>query len=186
MALREILNKMKILIKAVAAMAVLFSVAGCSVLDKKEKPPCPRISVLAEAATLTKFRPGPGRDITDIEMTAELRSYRGFCAYDSKKKEMTVVLQVGVNAQRGPAATTRTVVIPYFVAIPQFYPKPEAKQTIDMKVTFPDGVNGVRAVDGELTIAFPFSNFKELDAYEIFVGLQLTEDQLDYNRESRK
>ena len=177
---------MKPVIATLVCLAVLSLAGGCSASGGRSEPPCPRISILSDGASLTKFRPGPGRDVTDVEMTAEVQGYSGYCTYNAKEKKMTVVLQVGVDVQRGPAAVGRTVEIPYFVALPRFYPDPEAKRAMRIRVDFPDGLNSVRAIDDEMNISFSLSDFKELGAYEIFVGLQLDEAQLEYSRASRR
>ncbi|MDP6804266.1 MAG: hypothetical protein QF902_02900 [Rhodospirillales bacterium] len=53
------------------SLPVLALVAGgCdsigSLFEDEAPPPCPRIAVVPDASTITKFRAGPGRDIIDI------------------------------------------------------------------------------------------------------------------------
>ena len=61
----------------------LFFLGGCSAIDGMVEelplvgksapvPACPKIKVLADAGNLTLYRSGPGRDITDILLEAEI------------------------------------------------------------------------------------------------------------------
>ena len=167
----------------VAALTLLL--AGCSVFDRKPQPPCPRVSVLGEASTMTNFRAGPGRDITDVTMNASIDSFKGTCHYDFDKKLMTMQIGVGMTISRGPAARGRSDHFSYFVAIPAFFPKPQAKSVFDVAVKFPEGVNTLRYRDDGVEITIPIPNLDYLERYEVYLGFQLNPDQLAYNRSHR-
>jgi hypothetical protein len=167
---------------ALAAASALLLVAGCS-LGKSEEPSlCPAVSILSDAAKMTRFRPGNGRDITDVQLQAELTSYHGSCQYDAKAKQMNVVLRIGVDAQLGPGATSRNTDLAYFVALPAFYPKPQAKQIMSVPLAFPKNTDHVRYTDEEVRISFPVADLKELGKYSVILGLQLTPEEVEYNR----
>ena len=179
-------------------LALLSATACSSSSDSKpdDKPPaakidpekvaCPHVSVLADAARLTRFRPGPGRDITDVALHAELVHYNGSCLYDPDSKSMSINLQVGINAERGPAApANRTAALSYFVAIPAFFPSPAAKRIFPVHLTFPDNADTVGFTDDEVDITIPVDQIKNMEKYEVFLGLQLDHDELDYNRSHR-
>lgn len=156
--------------------------AACDTFDTKEPAPCPRVSVLADTAKLTRFKPGEGRDLTDVVLQAEFLSYRGSCVYDAEKKVTKLTLQVAIGAQRGPAAVDREQSLAYFVAIPAFFPDAKGRSVMPVNIAFPDKVNRVRYTDEELEIAIPVANLKDMPRYEVFVGLQLDPAELDYNR----
>lgn len=169
--------------RLLALAALLLTLGACGSVDKsKEPPPCPRVSILNDAAKMMRFRPGQGRDITDVQLQAEVISYHGFCKYEPEKKQMTVVLQIGIDAQLGPAAAGRNADIAYFVAVPAFYPQPQAKQVMTVPLAFPENTNHVRYTDEELSVTIPLSDIKELGKYDVILGLQLTADEVDYNR----
>jgi hypothetical protein len=161
------------------------ALSGCSVFntEKQALPPCPRVSVLAEASKLTQFRAGVGRDVTDVEVQAQFASYSGSCEYNRDTRTMTISMQVGIDAQRGPAARGRDVDIAYFIAIPTFYPKPEAKAVFPVALKFPQDTDRVRYTDEKVEITIPIAKLADLAKYEVFVGLQLDSQQLDYNRQ---
>jgi hypothetical protein len=161
--------------------------AGCSSANpfaKSVPKPCPRISMAAETAKLTQFKPGPGRDITDINMEAEIISFIGECAYRSDRVDVT--LQLVFAASRGPANTSRQSDLSYFVAVPAFFPAPAAKEVLPVTIEFPQGQNQVRYRDGEVTMSIPLKEGELADKYEVYVGMQLTPEQLEYNRQYRR
>ena len=43
-------------------------------------PPCPQVSVVGDAARLTRFQ-GAGRDVTDVQFEAEIQPPRSGCVY---------------------------------------------------------------------------------------------------------
>lgn len=177
--------EMKRVASASALLLAVLGLVGCSAGARleDEPPPCPRVSFLSEAATLTRFRPGQGRDITDLELAAELTGYHGSCDYDKRSNSMLVTLQFNMTAQRGPAAQGRNAELSYFIAMPTFFPEPKAKQVLPVSLAFPDNTDRVRYTDGEVTITFPIKDVKEMARYEIFAGFQLTQQEVDYNRD---
>ena len=98
---------------------------------------------------------------------------------------MILTLQVGIDAERRPALTGRRADIAYYIAIPAFYPDPKAKQVLPVTLEFSSDSNRLHYTDGEVQILVPMSDLKELPKYEIFVGLQLTPDELAFNRQQK-
>lgn len=166
--------------KSLLLLAVL-PLAACGT-DAKDLPPCPRVSVLADAAKMTRFKPGDGRDLTDVVLRAEFLSYRGSCTYDAEKKVAKLSLQVGIGIERGPAAAGRQQTLSYFVAIPAFYPDPKGRSEMPVVIDFPEKSDRVRYTDEEIEVAIPVANLKDLPKYEVFLGLQLDHAALEYNR----
>jgi len=176
-------SEMKFAFRSAAALAALVALGGCSLFEsKKELPPCPRVSVLSEASKLTQFRTGQGRDITDVELQAEFTGYHGSCKFDYEKQIMTVTMQVGIDAQRGPAAKGRKADIAYFIAIPAFSSTPKGKAIMQVPLEFPENTDRVRYIDSEVEATFKVPKLDDLAKYEVFLGLQLTPEQLEYNR----
>jgi hypothetical protein len=172
----------------VAAVAVLsFGLGGCSVFSaKKAPPPCPEINVLADAAKFTQFRPGQGRDITDQILSGEITGYKGSCSYDKDTKKLTVTLQVQMTFTKGPAAPNNSAKAQYFVAVPAFFPKPAAKQILGVQFAFAANADHVQITDNEVQVVLPVADFgKDLPNREVYVGFQLDQDELDYNRRNQ-
>jgi hypothetical protein len=158
------------------------ALSGCKMFVKEDPPPCPRVSILADAASLTRFRPGPGRDITDIELQAKVADYHGACQYDKEARRMNLVLRVGFDVQKGAALGEGKRSLRYFVSVPTFWPHEGAKKVLTTEVEFPAHQELVHVVDKDVELDFPVRNVKELERYEVFIGLQLDEAELQYNR----
>lgn len=172
------------LLRPLAVAVLPLALASCSVFGKKETPPCPPVFILADASSLTKFRPGPGRDLTDVEYEAEIQGYTGGCKYDDKGA--VIDLQVIFSVKRGPADTDRKADFSYFVAIPLYYPSPDAKAEFATTVTFPEGQNYVRYTDEEVVMRVPVKDKDVISKYEIYIGFQESPEELDRNRASKK
>lgn len=173
------------LLRLLALAAALPALSSCAVLGKTEEPPpCPPIFILGDAAQITKFRPGQGRDLTDVEAEGEVLGFSGGCTYDEKGALIDLQVTLGVN--RGPADTDRKVDLTYFVAIPKFYPAPEAKAVFPVTITFPEGANFARHVDEEVVMRLPVKDKELIDSYEIYIGFQTSAEELEMNRKLRK
>ena len=55
-----------------AAVLAAGALSGCGVLSKKEATACPQYVVASDAASVTRFREGPGRDLTDVVNQGEI------------------------------------------------------------------------------------------------------------------
>jgi hypothetical protein len=176
---------MKFAKRSITLLIALLSLSACKAFDKEEPPMCPRVSALADTVTQTKFRPGAGRDARDIEYRAEITSYHGSCHYDPQAREMHVSFEVGIDAERRQALVSRHAVINYYVAIPFFRPDPFAKTLLPVELDFSEDSNRLHVTDDTVNIVIPMPNLKEMIKYEIFVGLQLTPEELAYNRQQK-
>jgi hypothetical protein len=158
--------------------------AGCGLFED-EPPPCPRVAILDQAKMLTLYQEGAGRDLTDVTFEAGLADVSNVCEYDFDEDEgnqVTVQFILLVIATRGPAATTETVEVPYFVAIADPMRRVLAKRVFTAVLDFPD--NNVRAqkveeIEQIIPIAPQFAG----PDYLVFVGLQFTREQLEELRE---
>ncbi len=161
---------------AVLATAML---AGCGSGELQYAPACPQLSLLAEGTELTRFN-GPGRDVTDRVLEARVTGVDAACR-SGRKGDVLASITVRANLARGPAAQGRLVQVPYFVAVMDG----EAildRQAFLLDATFPPNVNTVRAAGSELELRFPGTAERGAGRYRIIVSLQLTEEELAYNR----
>ena len=139
---------------------------------------CPRVVVLSDAAEEVQFRPG-GRDLTDMVARATFGEFDGGCEYDDDS--VTVELSLQVISELGPAARDREARFEYFVAITDPQNRILVKEVFDTTIPFPDGRN-VAGVTEELTQRIPLDQLATGVAYDIVLGFQLDDDQLDFNR----
>ncbi|WP_413204751.1 hypothetical protein [Rhodospirillum sp. A1_3_36] len=162
------------------AAAVVLTLSGCGAFEADDKRKCPEIRIDATTADMTRFRPGPGRDVTDITLTGELAGFQGTCQYDDSG--VSVDMYLSFSMALGPAAVDRAAEFQYFVAIPQFFPDPAAKQVYTAQAEFPPNVSRVRYRDEEVSIRLPLEKDQSAAGTEIYVGFQLSPEELRYNQ----
>jgi hypothetical protein len=165
-----------------AAGVLLLSLGGCGMFGPKEPPtPCPRVSILGDAGRAVQFRPGPGRDPTDVLLEIEIAGISSACEFGRRNESVSVTTNIAVAATRGPAAQGDTVGnVNYFIAVTDREQNILAKQVFDARIAIPPGQRRAGVAD-ETVQRIPLTTRRPGDI-EILVGLQLTEEQLRQNR----
>lgn len=143
---------------------------------------CPRASVPADVSTVTKFRDGPGRDLTDVVVEGEIVEIAATCRYD--RRGVDVSLQVAIAGSRGPADRARAASLDYFVALVDPQQNVVAKEIFRVQIAFPDNQARSGLVD-EIEPRIPIADPARASEYQILVGFQLTPEELDWNRRRR-
>jgi hypothetical protein len=166
------------------AQAAVVAIVGAAVAacgsDPKAKP-CPEVRVDSNTASLTKFRDGPGRDISDIEYQVEIVGFKGECVVDNKEFEVTMDMDLAVAA--GPAGKPGPVPVYYFVAVPQFFPKPEGKKIFQFTYNVPGKATAPQRLhESNIRVKIPLLKDQTAASYDIYLGLQLDPAQVEYNR----
>jgi hypothetical protein len=167
------------------ALLVLFVVAACQRGPERPPPECPEIAIVQDLAELTLFAPGGGRDLTDVTLEARIAEFGGFCNTDIDEDdgtgEVEVDLEVLFQATRGPASTARTANVTYFIAIADRNENILARETFESELEFEGNRNRIAYVE-ELTQTIPLRDGKVGEDFKIFIGFQLNDEQLKYNR----
>lgn len=160
---------------------LLLGLAGIPLLaacaTEEETRPCPQAVVLTDAARQVKFS-GPGRDLTDVLFEASIQAGRLVCEYD--ENELDWDLQVEVVAQRGPANSDRLANITYFVALAQ-NENVLAHDSFDLPIPFPGNRTRYSVMEEVGQVINLRGNETGRD-YRIYVGLELSREELEYNR----
>ena len=163
---------------AATAIVVLALTAACA--GNTPPPACPGGGKLRDAATITVFRDGPGRDITDIEYRAAIFDVRGGCEYFLDENRMTMSFQAIFDIEPGPTAEAAQIRIPYFVAIVKkgnvLIEKPGFKETFEAVATLPERRTAFRYQDAPIEIDLPIGEDINPREIEILFGFQLTEE----------
>jgi len=149
------------------------------VLSQKEPVPCPGATIVKETSRMVAFRPGPGRDITDILFEARLPRILVGCSYAKGMVEVTTT--VAIVAARGPADRTRRAPIRYFVAVLDGKDQVIAKREFETVLEFPLNVDR-GGTSEDLVQRIPLAPGAKGTDYIIAVGFQLTREELAYNR----
>lgn len=153
------------------------ALAGCSAVDSAEPTPCPPIGFLGDTERLVRYVGTPG-DPDNLVLRAEFVGYSAECEATDEGTEVALTLMMDVT--RGPAARGDDVELPFYVAVPAYFPKPQAKAIFTAAVDLP-GEEGAtrRHEDPGVRVTVPASAPAEAG---IFVGFQLSEDELRFNR----
>jgi hypothetical protein len=179
-------NRSRSRIAALGALALSGpAMAGCSWFESSTPHPCPRVSILADAAQVIQFRPGGGHDVTDVAYKGEVSAVASECKYIKDNKVIDMTVTITLVAVRGSSAQPGDVNLPFFVAVVDRKTQEILnKNSFQSPVPFPEGRRR-SGVAEEISERIPLAAGKTAADYEVLVGLQLTEAQLEEMRKLR-
>ena len=167
---------------------------------------CPGLAVLRDAATITKFRPGGGRGEADIVYQGEITDARISCLHDLRKPKssgnfmtdllaraappppvgtMKMEITVIMRATNGPAAPPGPITMPYFVSVTDAQKNVLNKGAFEVAVDFPKARSRRLVTDAPIKLEIPIAKGQTGAEYGVFIGYQLTREELQYNRSGR-
>jgi len=153
--------------------------------------PCPTVRILKAGEHYVRYQKGAGRDITDIEMEAQIAEVKFTCGMGSRDNEPTtpqsatwnvvVELDISIRARSGPATQHEPIEsIPFFVALVNRFGQVVEKQLFSAEITFPKDVGPTSLTHKEnLILSIPVRDLDEARNYETIVSFQLNQEQLD-------
>jgi hypothetical protein len=142
---------------------------------------CPYAAVLAPASTLTAFRPGAKNDPAGEQYIVGLSGVSTDCSFDSNNGTTDSSLKLSFQAKRPQSPDAASYKVPYFVAITQGE-RVLSKHDFWVNFSFPAGAATATFRESVASTAITLENGKKPYDYEIVVGMQLTHDQLEYNK----
>jgi len=145
-----------------------------------QRADCPHVGVLADAADLTRFRQGGGEDLTDMIVDAKVTGVQGSC--DLARRATNVDVAITIQATRGPAAGTRVLDVPYFVAVTDQSGQVLDKQVFQARFEFPPNRSTARLTGEEIRLVLPTGEGVRGRDFAVSVGLQVDEKELAFNR----
>ena len=181
--------------KNLVATAALVGVWGCGSIDDinpftekqvEAPPPCPSVSILADSERITVFRQGIGQDLTDVDMEAQIDDFVANCIYDVDAEtgigQIDIELSLGVVVARGPANISGVAEVPYFVTLTTYEKELVSKGIFSIPVSFEGNRYRLSVFDEPVVLNIPIEPPKDGFNYRVYVGLQLTPEQLLYNQ----
>ncbi len=164
--------------RGLALAGALAALAACSA----KTLPCPTAKILRDAASVTVFAPGQPADAKAVQYVGNISQAKLSCSYDvSTLERLEVALGVQVTAERPPASTAAAADLRYFVAIVNLEGEVLAKKEFPLSLAFPKGGTSASTVDESRQI-IPLKYPQNGGSVEIWVGFQLSPEELDYNR----
>ncbi len=179
------------------ALGVVMILTGCGATEKVteffDKPPilpCPDFRILADAASYTTYRPGPGRDLIDVDVEGSFNNMRVACLSKMDKKTRIGIMEVEVIldfvTQRGPANKSRKADFPYFVSVTDLNHKILYREEFKVSVSYTGNRTGFGFRNEPITLELPLKPELTGEDYIVFAGFILTREQLDLNRARRR
>ncbi|HEY9078435.1 hypothetical protein [Magnetovibrio sp.] len=173
-----------------AALVALVGLGlGACTGDKPTPPPCPDILIVADGAKLTRFKPGPGRDIIDVLHEEEIAGFAHSCEYDTDETgagELTVWLSPAIVSKRGPANQTGDADFEYIIATTDAQKNILYKGRYPLVLTYTENVPNLmwqRPEPHELVL--PLKPGQTGEDYLIYLSLALNRVELEYQRKNR-
>jgi hypothetical protein len=163
-------------------LAPALVLAACSSwFESDEKaPPCPRAAIVEGADQVRRYA-GEGRTRDDVAFEARILGVTGECEVDDEAREVTIDMALRIAAGRGKALKGKQAPLSYFVAIVDPDGKVLAREEFATEI--PLGGGNLRAVIlEELQPVIPLPEGRRAASYTVFVGLVVTEEELDFNR----
>jgi hypothetical protein len=192
--MRLLQHKFEKLQKSALAGLVLIGLTACGSVndinpfvsaEDELPPPCPSVSILANAERITIFRAGDGQDLIDIDTEAQIDDFVANCIYDVDDEtgygQIDIELNLGVTASRGPANTSKIADLPYFVTITTVGKQLLSKGNFIIPIGFEGNRYKVSTYDEPVLMTIPIEPPKIGYDFRIYLGFQLTPKQLEYN-----
>lgn len=167
--------------------------SGCSTLGiegitNSDVPlECPTVSILSDAAFITRYVKGAGKDIIDIDFTGKITGIKGKCSYyfdsDTGERKVGIVVITQFKMKRGAANKTRQADFKYFVSIVDDDGNILEKQTFSYMVKYLKSRLSVKEADSPIELSIPLGRGKTGQDFTIYVGFQLSQKELKFNHD---
>lgn len=170
---------------ALRAGVLALALGGIAAPAAAQQEDCPDTGLVPELTRLTQFGEGAGRTLDDVRYDVVVRSMSP-PACREKDRRVNMAMRLNFDVQRGRTTPAGRVQFSYFVAIMHRVTKQIiAKEVFPVVFDFPAN-RGTVVIEEELEqVRFRLAKDEKPIYYAILVGLQLTEEQLAYNRVRR-
>jgi hypothetical protein len=163
---------------AILALAALGFLSACTTVRDND---CPAASAIVDTAVQSVFAPGAPTDPSNLLYTLEISGVKSTCDSDKQAEKAESTVTISFRATRAPTGAAVHYEAPFFVAISQS-DRILTKREFKVGFGFEPGQSETKF---EQTIGsanlHAGDDHKTFD-YAILVGLQLTKEQLQYNR----
>jgi len=152
---------------------------GCGALMDDPPGPCPVATQVGDASRLTRFKAGSG-DLSDVVFEVAIENVAYACEYDGDEAvDMTVTITM--VASQGPANLEAVANYDYFVAVATTDREILAREDFSISVPFQGNLKRVKVTE-TVEPRIPLKQNETGANYRVFVGLAITEAELQYNR----
>jgi hypothetical protein len=142
---------------------------------------CPVASVLADTESYPFFRPGMDGDPAGEAFNAKIVGVTTDCDYDARLMRSDSDAEVMFRATRTPTGEAATYSVPYFLAV-TYAGEIRTKKNFSVEFTFAPGASTAEFSQDVESIVNQVEPGKLPFDYQILVGMQLSEAQMNYNK----
>lgn len=161
------------------AMLAMAGLAACTGQQTNSGVTCPEIRIPIDTERLTRFRVGPGRDITDIRLQAEVLFEAGTCTVEEEL--ITMRFPVLVKGARGPANRDGLSDIGLFLAVTTQDRTILNRRAWTVPLVF-EGSRNSSQVSETVIIDIPKTADQGGWDFIVFLGFELSPAEFDHNR----
>lgn len=147
--------------------------------------PCPFVKSLYDAARYVEFK--EGREASaNVAYSGEIQGISAGCQYKDDNP-IEVTMEVLFELGKGPQAEGRSKTYRYWIAVTDRNRTVLAKETFEMPVTFPEGVDRVYVTENIGSITIPRAAITTSGSnFEVLIGFEVTPQMAAFNREGKR
>ncbi len=167
-----------------AALLALAGLAGCGGGGRIEDAllACPRLSLPADLADLSRHRDPSQPDLSNLVFDARIIAIEGPCRGSRDGRSVEAAISVRFTVERGPASRGQVVQLPWLVAIVGPDGQVRDRQRFVLPVGFPANLPRATVASQPVTLLFPTGQGRRVQDETILVGFALDESDLAWNR----
>jgi len=156
--------------------------SGCAI---GPVPPCPIVRVDQNTAIITKFRNANETDPDAALYKAQIVSFEGSCSFNSDGVEVNISIDLVIKNR--PLDGLEAENFYYFVSLPRFFPDKSGKKVFSIQTEIlPDSNDSQKFRESGISVFIPLEDRMLAASHDIYIGFQLTDEQLRYNRSLKK
>lgn len=140
------------------------------------------MTALVESSEETVFVPGSTPDPSNMLYTVEITSVKGRCDLSKKSTTADVSLDIDFRASRAPSGVAAQYSVPYFVVVTEGTDRILARKNFTIQFSFAPGQATADFSDSVGSVEVKAKGEKKTYDYQVLAGLQLSKQQLEYNR----
>jgi hypothetical protein len=147
---------------------------------------CPPVSILPEAASITRYAEGAKRTILDVNFSGQIIGFKGKCFYELDPNTGKGTVEINVitkfRIKRGAADRSQQANFQYFVSIVNDDGYILEKQIFPYSVKYNKNRTWAKDEDSPVELSMPLRAGKTGQDYTVYVGFQLSQEELEFNR----
>ncbi len=168
--------------RSLIGIGLMCALAGCAPGRDEFAPACPQAALLPQAGDVVRYRAdAAGQDLTDLAFRGRVVSVSGKCEAGPNARTLDATVTMTMQLNRGPALASRNAAVTYFVAVAH------GDQILDKhvytnRVTFPANLDQIWLESDPVFMRLPVTPTMTGAAYTVWVGFQLTPQEMAANR----